>query len=106
MPFHNFKVPAYQHIFNIYLELCSCRALAARGQPHFCKHLYAIHAAQRNLTAPDQIFECCKQISPSLTPYQANIFQIQNPCEHFGYFQLDIVQKLIAQSHEATDTAQ
>ena len=75
----------------------------ARGQPYFCKHLYAIHAAQRNLTTPDQILECCKHISPSLTPYLANIFQIQNPRENFGHSQLNVVQKLFAQSHEATD---
>ena len=75
----------------------------ARRQPYFCKHLYAIHTAQRNLTTPDQNLECCKHISLSLTSYLANIFQIRNPRENFGHSQLDVVQKFIAQSHEATD---
>ena len=62
-----------------------------------------MHAAQRNLTTTDQILECCKHISLSLIPYSANIFQIQNPRGNSGHSQLDVVQKLIAQSHEATD---
>ena len=41
---------------------------------------------------------------PTLTPYLAEYFKINNHREMFGKSNLDVVNNLIAQSHEASTT--
>ena len=43
-------------------------------KPYFRKHLYSIHAAQRNLKSPAQKLECFQYITPTLTSYLAEVF--------------------------------
>ena len=102
LPLQNVKIPVYQHICNLYLGICSCRSFLKKGQPYFCKHLYAIHAALRQLNSPVQIVEYCQYITPSLTSYLAEIYQIKHPSPLFSHSELDLVKNLISQSHEAT----
>ena len=104
LPFQNLQVPVYQHICNIYLGNCSCMSFFKKGQPYFCKHLYAIHAAQRNLKSPAQILKCCQYITPTLTTYLAEVFQIQPPRPMYNYCPQDLINDMISQSYEATAT--
>ena len=102
LPLQNVKIPVYQHICNLYLGICSCRSFLKKGQPYFCKHLYAIHADLRQLNSPVQIVEYCQYITPSLTSYLAEIYQIKHLSPLISHSELDLVKNLISQSHEAT----
>ena len=90
LPLQNVKILVYQHICNLYL-----------GQPYFCKHLYAVHAALRQLNSPVQIVEYCQYITPSLTSYLTEIYQIKHPSPLFSHSELDLVKNLISQGQGA-----
>ena len=98
------NVPIYQHICNLYLGICSCKSFISKGQPYLCKHLYAVHASRHNLKCEEKILNLGKYMVPTLTPYLAEYFKINNHREMFGKSNLDVVNNLIAQSHEASTT--
>ena len=68
-------------------------------KPYFCKHLYSIHAAQRNLQSPAQILECGQYITPTLTSYLAEIFQFQPPRPMYNHCPQAVINDMIRQSH-------
>ena len=98
------NVPIYQHICNLYLGICSCKSFISKGQPYLCKHLYAVHASRHNLKCEENILYLGKYMVPTLTPYLAEYFKINNHREMFGKSNLDVVNNLIAQSLEASTT--
>ena len=98
------NVPIYQHICNLYLGICSCKSFISKGQPYLCKHLYAVHASRHNLKCEEIFLNLGKYMVPTLTPYLAEYFKINNHREMFGKSNLDVVNNLIAQSHKASTT--
>ena len=66
--------------------------------------MHAIHVAQINLKLPAQILECRQYITPTLTAYLAEVFQIQPPRPMYYLCPQDLINEMISQSHEATAT--
>ena len=75
------------------------QAKPSNGQPYFCKHLYSIHAAQKNFRSPAQILECCQYITPTLTSYLAEVFQFQPPRPMYNHCPQAVINDMIRQSH-------
>ena len=87
------------HLGTNSLGICSCKSFISEGQPYLCKHLYAVHASRHNLKCEEKILNLGKYMVPTLTPYLAEYFKINNHREMFGKSNLDVVNNLIAQSH-------
>ena len=58
------------------------------------------------MKSPAQILECCHYIglTPTLTTFLAEVFQIQPPRAMYNHCPQDLVDEMISQSHEATAT--
>ena len=95
MPLQGVKIPV-TNIFPTYIWVF----VFEKETILFLKHLYAVHAALRNLNSPVQIVEHCQYITPTLTPYLAEIYQIKNPNPTFSHSELDLGKNLMIQSHE------
>ena len=105
LPLQNLQVPQCINTFVTYtLEFVVVGLFLKKGQSYFCKYLYAIHVAQRNLKSPAHILACCQYIAPTLTTYLAEVFQIQPPRPMYNYCPQDLIDEMISQSHEATAT--
>ena len=88
------------YICNIYLCSCTCPNFITRGQPYFCKHLYACLSKLNDVTCAERLVDLYTTVMPTIPDYLQHLQPKENSDKILVQ---DKVNKLLAHSHKANN---